>query len=233
MSIKTNAQLILIGTLIAAIVTAIFAVYGESNPKELLLMSHEDGPIENVTALLCGLSCVGFLIMAARSPHLKKQKSMWKALFVIGWALLMFVFMGEEISWGQRLFGFETPETIALQNTQEEFNLHNLAVIESSKYRLLSVFMLITGVLLPCFALWDKGRQLIQKYNFPVMPIAYMAFFILSYIFGKYYFAVLLRDTATEVRELLMAIGMFAFGLHAALRPDDLFRLTKAKAKPE
>lgn len=32
---------------------------------------------------------------------------------------------GEEISWGQRIFGFETPEKIAEKNTQNEFNLHN------------------------------------------------------------------------------------------------------------
>ena len=45
---------------------------------------------------------------------------------VLAWALLMFVFMGEEISWGQRILGFGTPEVLMEINHQQEFNLHNI-----------------------------------------------------------------------------------------------------------
>lgn len=43
-----------------------------------------------------------------------------------GFAALFFVMGIEEISWGQRIIGFATPESIASENWQGEFNLHNL-----------------------------------------------------------------------------------------------------------
>jgi len=36
---------------------------------------------------------------------------------------------GEEMSWGQRIFNFQTPDFIARANRQSEFNLHNLFVL--------------------------------------------------------------------------------------------------------
>jgi hypothetical protein len=36
---------------------------------------------------------------------------------------------GEEISWGQRLFGVETPESVREANQQGELNIHNLDVV--------------------------------------------------------------------------------------------------------
>jgi hypothetical protein len=44
--------------------------------------------------------------------------------FIVGGLLFMGV-AGEEISWGQRLLGIETPEKIAAVNTQGEITLHN------------------------------------------------------------------------------------------------------------
>jgi hypothetical protein len=37
-----------------------------------------------------------------------------------------FISFGEEISWGQRIFGIETPAFIADANRQSELNFHNL-----------------------------------------------------------------------------------------------------------
>ena len=41
-------------------------------------------------------------------------------------AFIFFFGFGEEISWGQRIFGFETPEAIANSNIRDEFTIHNL-----------------------------------------------------------------------------------------------------------
>jgi hypothetical protein len=40
----------------------------------------------------------------------------------------MFFAAGEELSWGQRIFGLKTPESLAAANEQGELNLHNLRV---------------------------------------------------------------------------------------------------------
>ena len=39
---------------------------------------------------------------------------------------MFFVLAGEEISWGQRILGIATPESLKAVNVQEEFNFHNI-----------------------------------------------------------------------------------------------------------
>ena len=40
--------------------------------------------------------------------------------------------IGEELSWGQRLFHLTTPDTVAAANDQQELNLHNLGAVGST-----------------------------------------------------------------------------------------------------
>ncbi|GIV80757.1 MAG: hypothetical protein KatS3mg051_0111 [Anaerolineae bacterium] len=47
------------------------------------------------------------------------------ALYLL-FTLLMFFSAGEEISWGQRVVDFDTPEDLIEINKQDEFNLHNI-----------------------------------------------------------------------------------------------------------
>jgi hypothetical protein len=48
------------------------------------------------------------------------------ALFHLGMAMLCVVLLGEEISWGQHLLGFDSPEELSRINAQQETNFHNL-----------------------------------------------------------------------------------------------------------
>ncbi len=48
------------------------------------------------------------------------------ALWHLGLALLCIFLLGEEISWGQHVFGFESSERMMQINAQAESNLHNL-----------------------------------------------------------------------------------------------------------
>lgn len=41
-------------------------------------------------------------------------------------ALILFIISMEEISWGQRIFGFGTPEALQERNVQGELTLHNI-----------------------------------------------------------------------------------------------------------
>ena len=83
-------------------------------------ITSEDGLVENLTALfflLASGSCVYLLIF--------KPRTNYKA-FLILWALLSFVFLGEETSWFQRVLDIPTPEAIEAVNEQGELNIHNL-----------------------------------------------------------------------------------------------------------
>jgi hypothetical protein len=86
----------------------------------------EDGVVEYTTSvayLLAGV--IGVLVAKAYSRDGKR-------LLVVLWllfALALVVVALEEISWGQRLFGVETPEAFA-GNVQGELNLHNLEPVQ-------------------------------------------------------------------------------------------------------
>jgi hypothetical protein len=48
------------------------------------------------------------------------------AVCVVGLAVFLVFTAGEEISWGQRIFGFGTPSDLGAVNHQDEFNLHDI-----------------------------------------------------------------------------------------------------------
>jgi hypothetical protein len=50
----------------------------------------------------------------------------WACMPPLLFALLLFVMGMEEISWLQRVIGFDTPAELARANMQQEFNLHNV-----------------------------------------------------------------------------------------------------------
>ena len=87
-------------------------------------MADENYPVELLTfALLIAGGVYGLrLAMKARREGLAK---LWVAFYAM-FAVLLLLIGFEEVSWGQWFFHFETPESIARINTQQEFTLHNL-----------------------------------------------------------------------------------------------------------
>ena len=75
-------------------------------------------------------------------------KPIWLALALVAFCLLVAL---EEISWGQRLFGYQPPVYFLEYNYQQEFNFHN--VVETD-YRKLALTLIIAGygVVLPLAA---------------------------------------------------------------------------------
>jgi hypothetical protein len=110
----------------------------------------------------------------------------------------MFIFgFGEEISWGQRMLLFETPEFVKEVNTQSEFNIHNLNIfmpksphnVQEYLDKLLDmnfmfkIFYISWGFLLPIFYTYFKSiRTISLKINLPLPPISIGSFFVLNLI---------------------------------------------------
>jgi hypothetical protein len=104
---------------VGAVVVAVAAV---SRPVFLAIV-REDGPLEWLQ-FAAFLAASVFLVLA--TVRLVRRGD-WLAAVLIGLgALGMFGIAGEEISWGQRLLGLETPESLAEINHQNEINLHNI-----------------------------------------------------------------------------------------------------------
>lgn len=217
-----------------------FVVWMQVDVDLLRRMSKEDSVVETCSAVLFLGSAICFFVMLTRSDFIRQRGTKSAYLFTLLWALLMVLFAGEEISWGQRLFGFSTPEALSQVNTQQEFNIHNIDFVDKflgGKYRYLSIMMLATGLLLPLMALTTTGRRIFQFLVFPVSPLRYAWLFVGAYVFGKYYHAFPVASPsghptvfiATEIREFLFSVGMFCFALHGAVRSRDLFRASAAE----
>ena len=73
-------------------------------------------------------------------------------------ALSCLYIAGEEMSWGQHFFHWNTPEYWAEVNRQQETNLHNTyAVFEKYPRAVLELGVLIGGIIIPIAAMFDPG----------------------------------------------------------------------------
>ena len=127
-------------------------------------LSREDGLIETATFACFGLGGVLAVVAAARLHPLRHA-----ALGAAGLAAVLFVAAGEEVSWGQRLFGVETPDALVDGNRQDELNLHNLDWLQH-KAIVAQLAVAVGGMLLP--------RVLRQRWAAPSFPFfaAYVAY---------------------------------------------------------
>lgn len=86
----------------------------------------ESGAVENITAVLLAVA-IFFVartvlqVLAQPVVALKTMTLLWLGIFGLG----CIYFLGEEISWGQHLIGWSTPESWMEINDQGETNLHN------------------------------------------------------------------------------------------------------------
>lgn len=103
----------------------------------------EDGLFETATAIILLACAIGLATVLRPALRLDRRLGMMIA-FV---AILCFLLLMEEISWGQRILGFETPEDIREINAQEEVNLHNMFVGFNQLIRL-AISLVIATVLL-------------------------------------------------------------------------------------
>ena len=106
--------------------------------------AQEDRPLEWASALLL---LVGAGLFAWRA--VRRRDGPIAMLIAAGLCLVLAVIGLEEISWGQRLFGFATPETLAEVNWQQEFNFHNVQtdLFETLYYAGAAVFLVLLPLL--------------------------------------------------------------------------------------
>lgn len=163
------------------------------DPDTAYRWGFEDGPVEWLGAICLGVSAALFAWTAAVHARDKLSKFWLTAL-----ALLFLFGAGEEISWGQRIFSFSTPELIAEQNMQGEANIHNLPFFhalndDGSKKsglarwvtgeRMFSLFWLAFCILLP--AAYVSSRFLANRLaamSMPIVNLSLGAFFPVIYL---------------------------------------------------
>ena len=102
----------------------------------------------------------GVRILALRPALPKKWLGPWTFLLILGCIYVI----GEELSWGQHLFGWGTPEWIDRLNDQGETNLHNVSSWFDQKPRLLlEISIVIGGIGYPAWSRYASLKEWKQK----------------------------------------------------------------------
>ena len=163
---------------VVAIIIISYSVFIVCNKNSIIALGREDSIYEWLGALFFLAGSVLGIIIFINSRN-------W---FFLLFSASMFFGAGEEISWGQRIIGFETPQQIVEINVQKEFTLHNLNQFshfdtEGNGKRglrrlfginfLFRVFTMFLGIVVPFFVFHSKAvLKISTRLRLPVTPIA-------------------------------------------------------------
>lgn len=94
----------------------------------VIIIRKEDWPMyRNGIFVKVALQLLSFVFFTLILKHYLASRQ-WLAVVVTTLAAtVLIVLMGEELSWGQRIFNWTTPAWFSVHNQQNETNLHNLA----------------------------------------------------------------------------------------------------------
>lgn len=156
---------------IVAVLAASVAIYLWDPEYFTLVWAAEDRTVENGTALFLLVSSI-VLALHSRSLGIKGRRGAMVLTAI--YALMFFLAAGEEISWGQRIFGWESGEFFQENNKQLETNFHNLMVGDFHLAKtlfgpVLTLCILLYLVALPwAFRRWAGVAALANRFAVPV-----------------------------------------------------------------
>lgn len=187
---------------------------------DLNAMYSENGPLELIQFAFVVLAA----ILAARLVFEAKDK------LIKLWALALFAgsfyIAGEEVSWGQWILGWGTPEFWAIFNDQNETNLHNTSAWFDQKPRLiLFIGMVVGGLIIPALRRW-KPDVLPQRFA-DFYPGDYMAITTIGVLFpytiqkiGEGFFGISFFERVSEIQEayIYFFIFLYVYGLRKLVK---------------
>lgn len=213
--------------LFPVVAVCLFYILREKDYSFYVRMVQEDSVVEYLTSVFFLISSI--IAASISVTFFRKERN----LLCIAYAFLaigMFFIFGEEISWGQRILGMSSPEYFLQHNDQQEFNLHNLKVVEN--YLLHNSFILVGAY--GTFA-WIHLRT--KRVDRRVYPYFIPEWYLSSYFFPVLFFYVYhdyvmpyynfldFSSREQEPSELILSIGFFLFVLINRFRQIQDFRL--------
>lgn len=146
MVMRQRASLSRIDIFILVLVTVIILtgfVLFYTNMDLFMQYTVEDGLVEWLTVI--GL-LLGTAICIYRFVKLRRKRNLIFLLLTLLVGILLFAVAGEEVSWGQRIFGIRSSEFFQKNNTQSETNFHNMVVDGVKINKLIFTFGLIAAL---------------------------------------------------------------------------------------
>lgn len=120
-----------------------FSALSALNPDAFYVQVQEDQPLEWSTVWAFVVAGVFF----ARAGISRREERPWP-WFLVGLTAFCVLVALEEISWGQRLFGYTPPRYFLENNFQLELNLHNI-LPTSLRKQIVGAILVVYGILLP------------------------------------------------------------------------------------
>lgn len=183
----------------------IWAASMQSSPTAYAAGVQEDGALEWMTFWGFVLAAALFFLRA-RSEFLQGTVS-W---FTLGLALFCLLVALEEISWGQRIFGYRPPSYFLEQNYQQELNFHNL-VDTTLRKSTLKAIIIGYGIVLPLFGLFRRGQELLDRLRIHPPPWRLAPAFLIAAVAYEIY----PWKFTGELVELVLALAfLFSALLH-------------------
>lgn len=136
------------------------------NPTLFARLQFEDSVVEYLSALFLFVASGACLYAGFSLRHSNIADKRLKIALLVGLGFVLFVVGMEEISWGQRVVGFETPAFMG-GNTQDEFNLHNFSSNLSEEIYYTVGFLFL--VVLP-FGMYLRGGNRQQREQWIILP---------------------------------------------------------------
>ena len=119
--------------------------------------------------------------------------------YFAGLALFFFVCAGEEISWGQRILGFHTPDIMLEYNHQQEFNIHNLELDFFHPRDIMGVYVYLYCIILPLFFFLRKSSSANTWQRFIYHPLIALCFICTEILnFARNPFCAYIKDMVTK-----------------------------------
>ena len=145
----------------------------------LQLADRRGAAVEGIGALALLTASIFFFLAwrRARARNERGRGAKVRRLSLLLLAIAFLVGFGEEISWGQRLLGIDTPSEIKDSSSQEELNFHNLKFFAGGldPDKLFQLFWFSFGVLIPVMAAVSRrARDFLGRY-LPIVPLVVSA----------------------------------------------------------
>ncbi len=146
-----------------------------------------------------------------------QQFEEWMLLLFFGLITLVSVLVaGEEISWGQRLFGIETPEEYKQLNHQQELNIHNYQGVFEYVYRGYYFLGLYgtTGWIIRLFVNKKTSIKWLKRWANTIIPDWYLALYFLPstiYVRLRRIYGIWKFANWEELMEVALVVGIFLF----------------------
>lgn len=224
---KNKRNLLVVASFSLVMITMCSILLFDENSVRLLTM--EDGLVENIGAFSFFIAAVLFFTTYTRSLGSGNNIGGFctkKNIFYLLLGILFLIACGEEISWGQRIFNWQTPGIFSNLNMQGETNIHNLNIFHGhadnsfntkktgianlfTMSRLFSIFWLLFCFFIPILNKYSvKFNRLFKHIGLPIAPIWIGCLFFANFIAYKiiFYYCSMMSATThlisiTEIKE--------------------------------